>query len=74
MTTPELPEKWAPTHLVKHDSGRENRVMLTPSGAAYTRGDWAVRKASRHATIYSVLTSGLWLYRGAPLKGSVVPL
>lgn len=72
MSKPELPKKWKPTHLMGHHDGREVKVMLVPSGAAFTRGDWAVRKSTRSTSSYKF--TGQWFYWNAPFKGTVVPL
>ena len=88
MTSPELPKKWTPTHqMTHHVDGRTVDVMLVPSsicipgtprksrqrdGAAFTRGDWGVRRSSRMFSSYKFL--GQWFYRNEPFKGTVVPL
>jgi hypothetical protein len=69
----ESPKRWTGTHRMIHGgSGRENIVMLTSSGAAFTRGDWAVRKSTRNSAQYKFL--GFWVYRNEPFKGTVVAL
>lgn len=73
MTTTELPKRWTRTHRMIHPGGRrEDIVMLTSSGAAFTRGDWAVRRTTRNTAQYKFL--GVWYYRNEPFEGTVVPL